>query len=130
MAIPTLFVGGCLYYFIFTVMAQHIGLPDVIARDLAPVVEKINIFLAIGLPVVFLILLSWAVVLSYKFLEPLETLEEDIKKIVQGDYSVRVQINQDHDLSPIADVINHLVEQLQRKEVKSSDESPQDSSDR
>jgi nitrogen fixation/metabolism regulation signal transduction histidine kinase len=79
---------------------------------------------------VFLILLSWAVVLSYKFLEPLETLEEDIKKIVQGDYSVRVQINQDHDLSPIADVINHLVEQLQRKEVKSSDESPQDSSDR
>lgn len=116
MIIPTVFVGGCLYYLIFTVMAEQIALPDMIARDLLPVIQNINYTLALGLPVVFVILLTWAVILSYRFVAPLERLEEDIAAIDEGDYSVRLEINKDHDLSPIADVINDLVDQLEKKE--------------
>jgi len=116
MLLPTLFVGGCLYYLIFTVLAEQIALPDVIARDLLPVISRINVVLAVGLPVVFLVLLTWAVILSYKFVAPLERLEEDISRIDEGDYSVRLQINKDHDLSPIADVINDLVHKLEQLE--------------
>ena len=115
MVIPTVFVGGCLYYLILQVMAEQIALPDVIARDLMPVIERINFILAVGLPVVFVLLLTWAIVLSYRFVAPLERLEEDIKRIDEGDYSVRLQIREDHDLSPIAGVINDLVDQLDRK---------------
>jgi signal transduction histidine kinase len=121
MVIPTIFVGGCLYYFIFTVLAEQMALPDVIARDLIPVIEKINLTLAIGLPVVFVILLTWAVILSYRFVSPLERLEEDIKKIDEGDYGIRIQINKDHDLSPIADVINDLVDKLQKHKEKATE---------
>ena len=119
MLIPTIFVGGCLYYLIFTVMAERLILPDVIARDLVPVIQSINYSLAVGLPVVFILLLTWAVILSYRFVAPLERLEEDIARIDEGDYSVRLQISKDHDLSPIADVINDLVDQLDRKKGKS-----------
>ena len=115
MVIPTVVVGGCLYYFIFTVMAEQIILPDVIARDLLPIIERINYTLLVGLPGVFVLLLSWAVFLSFKFVRPLERLEEDIKRIDEGDYTVRLQINKDHDLKPIADVINDLVKQLDSK---------------
>ncbi len=114
MVIPTVFVGGCLYYLIMQVMAEQIALPDVIARDLMPVIERINFILAVGLPVVFVVLLTWAIALSYRFVAPLERLEEDIKRIDEGDYSVRLQIREDHDLSPIAGVINDLVDQLDR----------------
>ncbi|MBD3379320.1 MAG: HAMP domain-containing protein [Candidatus Omnitrophica bacterium] len=117
MIIPTVFVGGCLYYFIFTVLAEQIALPDFIARDLLPVVYRINLILAVGLPIVFVGMLSWAVVLSYRFVAPLERLEEDIKRIDEGDYSVRLQVNKDHDLKPIADVINDLVDKLDREGV-------------
>ena len=116
MLIPTVFVGGCLYYLIFTVMAEQIALPDVIARDLVPVIQSINYTLAFGLPVVFVVLLTWAIILSYRFVAPLERLEEDLASIDEGDYSVRLQINKDHDLSPIADIINDLVDQLEKKE--------------
>ncbi|MFQ5952926.1 MAG: HAMP domain-containing protein, partial [Candidatus Omnitrophota bacterium] len=112
MIIPTVFVGGCLYYFIFTVMAEQLALPDIIAINLLPVIHKINYILLVGLPVVFVIMLGWAVFLSYRFVAPLERLEEDLERIDQGDYSVRLQIRKDHDLSPIADVINDLVEKL------------------
>lgn len=116
MALPTLFVGGCLYYLIITVMAERIALPDLMAKDLMPVINTINYVLLIGLPVVFIVLIVWATVLSYKFLAPLERLEEDIARIDQGDYSVRVQLARDHDLSPIAGVINHLMDKLEDKE--------------
>jgi len=89
-------------------------LPDMIARDLLPVVYRINFILAIGLPLVFVIMLSWAIILSYRFVAPLERLEEDLQKIDEGDYSVRLQIQKDHDLAPVADVINDLVDQLDR----------------
>ncbi|MFH1797758.1 MAG: HAMP domain-containing protein [Candidatus Omnitrophota bacterium] len=114
MIIPAAFVGGCLYYFIFTVMAEQIILPDVIARDLLPVIQRINFVLAVALPSIFVILLTWAIVLSYRFVAPLERLEEDIKRIDEGDYGVRLQISKDHDLSPIANVINDLMDQLER----------------
>ena len=115
MIIPTVFVGGCLYYLILNVMAEQIALPDVIARDLLPVIHRINFILAVGLPVVFLVLLSWAVILSFRFVGPLERLEEDLKRIDEGDYTVRLQISHDHDLAPIAGVINDLVDQLDKK---------------
>lgn len=114
MIIPTVFVGGCLYYFIFTVLAEQIVFPDVIARDLLPVVERINIILFVSLPVIFIVLLTWAIVLSYRFVGPLERLEEDIKSIDEGDYSVRLTINKDHDLAPIAGIINDLVDKLDK----------------
>ena len=112
MVIPTVVVGGCLYYLILTLMAEQILLPDIIARDLLPVIERINYILVISLPVVFIVLLTWAIVLSYRFVAPLERLEEDLQKIDEGDYSVRLEISHDHDLAPIAGVINDLVHQL------------------
>jgi signal transduction histidine kinase len=114
MIVPMIVVGGCLYYFILTIMAEQMALPDIIARDLLPVVEKVNFILLVGLPVVVMILLAWAVFLSYRFVAPLERLEDDIKRIDEGDYSVRLQITKDHDLSPIADVINDLVDKLEK----------------
>ena len=116
MIIPTVFVGGCLYYFIFTVMAEQLALPDIIASHLLPVIYQINFILLIGLPIVFGIMITWAIILSYRFVGPLERLEEDLEKIDEGDYSVRLQIRKDHDLSPIADVINDLVDKIQKHE--------------
>lgn len=115
MVVPTVIIGGCLYYFIFKVMAEQIGLPDVIARDLLPVVYRINYMLMISLPLFFIVMITWAVILSYKFVAPLERLEEDIKNIDDGDYSVRLQVDKDHDLAPIAAVINDLVDKLEKK---------------
>ena len=116
MVIPTVFVGGCLYYFMFTILADQLALPDVIAQHLLPVIEQINLTLVIGLPIVFIGLLTWARVLSYRFVAPLERLEEDLEKIDNGDYSARLEISEDHDLAPVADIINDLVRQLETRE--------------
>ena len=116
MVLPAVFIGGCLYYLVLSIIAEQLALPDIIARDLIPVIQRINFILIAGLPIVFLVLLSWAVLLSYRFVAPLERLEEDIKRIDEGDYSVRIQISKDHDLRPVADAINDLVDKLDKRE--------------
>lgn len=91
-------------------------LPDIIARDLMPVIQRINVLLAIGLPIVFAVIGAWAFILSYRFIAPLERLEEDLQKIDEGDYSVRLEVQDDHDLKPVADIINDLVDKLDKTE--------------
>ncbi|MCK4463592.1 MAG: hypothetical protein KAU58_04710, partial [Candidatus Omnitrophica bacterium] len=78
MLVPTLIVGSCLYYFIFTIMAEQLGIPEAIAINLIPVLKKINFMLITGLIPLFLLLFSWGLILSHRFSGPLERVEKDL----------------------------------------------------
>ena len=116
MVIPLLFVIGCLYYLIFTIMAEQLGIPESIAYNLFPVVKKINAILAIGLPPLFLLLIWWGAILSHRFAGPLERLERELEKITHShDFSHRIRLRRNDDVRPLADAINKLLESIHRK---------------
>jgi len=116
MAIPVLFAIGCLYYLIFTITAEQLGIPESIAINLFPVVRKVNTILAIGLPPLFLLLIWWGTILSHRFAGPLQRLERELHHIAQsGDYSFRIHLRKHDDLRPIANAINKLLDSIHRK---------------
>ena len=116
MAIPLLFAIGCLYYLIFTVMAEQLGIPESIAYNLFPVVKKINAVLAIGLPPLFLLLIWWGTVLSHRFAGPLQRLEKEIHKVTHsGDFSHKIHLRKNDDVKPLADEINKLLDSIHKK---------------
>lgn len=116
MVIPLLFAIGCLYYLIFTLVAEQLGIPESIAYNLFPVVKKINAILAVGLPPLFLLLIWWGTILSHRFAGPLQRLEKELHKITHsGDYSHRVHLRKNDDVKPIADAINKLLDSVHRK---------------
>lgn len=116
MIIPVLFAIGCLYYMIFTIMAEQLGIPESIAYNLLPVVNKINTILAIGLPPLFLLLIWWGAILSHRFAGPLQRLEKELHKISHtGDYSHRIRLRKNDEVRPVADAINKLLDHMQRK---------------
>lgn len=115
MLIPLFLAAGCLYYLIFQIMAEQLAIPESIAYNLIPVLNRINFILLVSLPPVVILLFVWGVILTHRFVGPLERLEDDLKKISKGDYSIRVQIRKDDDLRPVADVINDIVDKLERK---------------
>lgn len=116
MIIPLLFAIGCLYYLVFTIMAEQLGIPESIAYNLFPVIKKVNAILAVGLPPLFLLLIWWGTVLSHRFAGPLERVERELHKITAtGDYSHRIRLRKSDDIKPIADSVNKLLESLQRK---------------
>ncbi len=116
MLIPMVFVGGCLYYLIFTMMARQIGIPEYIAYNLIPVIKEINFILLVGIPPLLLLLIWWGVVLSHRFAGPLERLESEMKKICEeGHYKHRIHLRKSDDVRPVADSINKLLDKLEGK---------------
>ena len=116
MVVPLVLVGCCLYYLIFTLTAEQIGIPEYIASTLLPVVSKINAMLLIGLPPLFLLLIAWGVVLSHRFAGPLERLEKEVKGVSKDNhYKHRIVLRKHDDIKPIADAINKLLEKLEER---------------
>ena len=111
--IPLFVVGGCLYYFIFQIMAEQLAIPESIARNLIPVLHKINFLLLVSLPPVIILIFVVAALLTHRVTGPLWRLENDLKKISEGDYSVRLKIRKDDDLRPVVDIINKIIDRLE-----------------
>ena len=112
MLVPTLIVGSCLYYFIFTIMAEQLGIPEAIAINLIPVLNKINFMLITGLIPLFILLFLWGLILSHRFSGPLERVEKDLDKILEGDTSIRFKVREKDDISGIVGKLNKLIERL------------------
>lgn len=114
MFIPLIFLGGCLYYLIFTIMAEQLGIPEYIAYNLTPVIKKMNFILLVGIPPLFLLLLLWGIILSHRFAGPIERLEKELKKMGEdGDHSRRIRLRKHDDIRPLAEAINKLMEKLE-----------------
>ena len=114
MAVPLVLVGCCMYYLIFTLMAEQIGIPEYIAYNIFPVVNKINMMLIIGVPPLFLLLLLWGVILSHRFAGPLERLEEELKEIYgEKRHRHRISLRKHDDVKPVADSINKLLDKIE-----------------
>lgn len=113
--LPLLIVGGCLYYLIFQIMAEQLAIPELIAYNLIPVVEKINFLLIIGIPPIIGLLFIWGTILTHRLIGPLARLQEDLKKISEGDYSIRLKIRKDDDLRFLVNVINKIIDKLEKR---------------
>jgi len=115
MLLPTLLIGALLYYLILNIIAEEIAFPEAIASILFPAIHKINIVLLVGVPILFLILIGWGIMLSHRFAGPVYRLEKELDKIAGGDYSVRIKFRKNDDLKRIADAVNKVLDKLQHK---------------
>ena len=113
--LPVFVVAGCLYYLIFQIMAEQLAIPESIAYNLMPVLHKINFLLLIGLPPIVIFLFLWGTILTHRLIGPLNRLENDLREISEGNYSVRLKLRKDDDLRPIADTINKIIDKLEKK---------------
>lgn len=114
--VPLVFVAGCLYYLMFSLMAAQIGIPEYVSYHLTPVLQKINIILLVGGPLLLVVLLMVGIMVSHRFAGPLERLESELKKITEkGDYKHRIHLRKSDDIRSIADAINKVLDKLEAK---------------
>lgn len=109
MLAPTLLIGYSFYNLVFNLMAKQMIFPEAIMANLVPVIERVNAFLVFALPVVILVILWFALVISHRFAGPIERLESDLDQILAGDYYHRVSIRKNDDLIGVAKRINAVL---------------------
>ena len=114
--VPLVVSAACLYYLIFKIMAEQLGIPEYIALTLLPVIHKINMILLISVPPLFLILIIWGIVLSHRFAGPIERMVKEVKKIAaHRSYSTRIRLRKGDDINPLADAVNELLESVEKR---------------
>jgi len=112
MILPTLILGGCLYYIIFNLMAEQLGIPEVIAFHLLPVVDKVNLVIFISLPIVFLLLFIIGRIIARNLVGPIERIESELRKAVTSDRLCRIRVRSEDRLKPLVDDINAVIEKI------------------
>ena len=116
MIVPMLFVGGCLYFIIFNIMAEQLGIPEYVACNLFPVIKKINVIIAIGFPILIALLFVWGVILSHRFAGPMARLRREIDNITHsGNFNKRLRVRKHDDIKPLADSINRMLDKVEGK---------------
>lgn len=113
--IPTLIIGSCLYYIIFNLMAEQLGIPEVIAYHLIPVVKKVNMVLLISLPVIFVILITIGIFLTRRLIGPIERIESDLGNIISSNIIRKIKVRKGDALKQLVDNINAVLEKLAEK---------------
>ncbi len=114
-ALPTFLFAFCLYYLIFYLMAEQLGIPESIAYNITPVLGKINFILLLGLPVIAVALLLWGLLISHRIAGPIYRLEKELDKISKGDFSLRIKFRKKDELASIAEGINKVLDKIEGK---------------
>ena len=113
--VPTILVGGCLYYLVFTLIAEEIAIPEFISLTLFPALERINAVLLISIPVIFILIGGWGMVLSHRLAGPIDRLNKELFEIAEGDYRKRIELRKEDVLKGVADNINRLLDKLEKR---------------
>lgn len=107
--IPAGIVAVCLYYLIFNMLAWQMGIPEAIAYNLIPVVEKINLVILITLPLALLIIWIIALELSHRITGPLSRLERELDARIAGELRGPIKLRLKDEFRLLAEKINKLI---------------------
>ncbi len=114
MLAPMLVIGFCLYNLVFNLLALQLVFPEAIMANLVPVIERVNKWLIMSLPVLALVVLWVALVISHRFAGPIERLESELDKVLAGDHDHRIDTRKKDDLKGVVQRINAILDLLKK----------------
>lgn len=107
--IPAVIVAVCMYYLIFNMLAIQMVFPEAIANSLLPVLHKVNIILAISIPVILLLIWIIALELSHRIAGPLYRMEKELDERISGTKQGPIKIRKKDELKLLLDKLNKLL---------------------
>ncbi len=107
--IPATVIALCMYYLIFNLLASQMFFPEAIAYNLMPVLHKVDIIIAIAIPIIILLLWLVALELSHRIAGPLYRLEKELDAIIAGTRQGPIRLRKKDELHSLVSRINKLI---------------------
>jgi len=114
-AIPLIMALAGLYYLMYYAVLSQILIPEGVIAMLLPAMRRVNIVVAISLPVALFIILRIALIYSNRIVGPVPRLEREIDKMLAGDYSLRLKVRDKDELRSLVKKIDMLLEELKKE---------------
>jgi len=107
--IPAVIIAACLYYLIFQMLATQMVFPEAIAHNIIPVLNKVNLILAVALPVSLFLLWIIALELSHRVAGPLYRIEKELDERISGNKHGPIRLRAKDEFKLLADKLNKLI---------------------
>jgi len=111
-AVPLVVLLGGLYYLIYYSVFTQMLIPEAIVTTLLPAMKKVNITVAVILPVALYLILRAALIYSNRVIGPVPRLERELDRVIAGDYSVRLKARNKDELQSLISKLIVLLERL------------------
>ncbi|OGX27823.1 MAG: hypothetical protein A2787_05190 [Omnitrophica WOR_2 bacterium RIFCSPHIGHO2_01_FULL_48_9] len=112
--IPTLFTTVSLFYLIFSITADQIGIPEAIFANIIPAAYRVALILCIGLPLVILGILVVAHKITHKIVGPFDRVVRELDESIKGRRNAPIKLREGDKFAPLVDKINILLERLSK----------------
>jgi heme/copper-type cytochrome/quinol oxidase subunit 2 len=113
--VPAIIVTILLYYLIFQITAQEIGMPDVIAQHIMPAAQKVLAILFIAIPIIVAILLFFAYRITHQIIGPFDRIVRELDECLAGTKHGHIIIRKSDKFWPLVHKINELLDKLEQK---------------
>ncbi len=113
MLTPVLIVGFGFYYFVFHLLEEQLAFPEAILSNLTPVIQRVNFWLLITLPILVFAIWWIALRMTHRFAGPVERIEKELDRAIAGDrITQKIKLRRHDDLKGLADRINALLSKI------------------
>ena len=107
--IPATIVAIGMYYIIFNLLAWQIVIPEIIANNVIPVLRKVNMIIALAVPVALLLIWIIALELSHRIVGPLYRMEKELDERINEQRSGPIKLRKKDEFKALADRLNKLL---------------------
>lgn len=107
--LPAVIVAACLYYLIFHMIASQMVFPEAIAYNVIPVLRKINVIIAVALPLSLFLIWIIALELSHRVAGPLYRMEKELDERINGHKHGPIRLREKDEFKLLADKFNKLI---------------------
>ena len=107
--VPAIIIAACMYYLIFNMMAWQIAFPEAIAGILMPVLSRVNLILAIFLPLALLVIWFAALILSHRIAGPLYRIEKDLDARIAGSAHGPIRLRRKDEFKLLVEKLNKVI---------------------
>jgi len=112
--LPAIIVTICLYYLIFSVMANQFVFPEAIAYNIIPAAKKVTIILLIAAPVSISIIIIFAFKVTHRIIGPFDRIVRELDEYIEGKKEGHIIIRKTDKFWPLVDRINKLLDKLKK----------------
>ncbi len=112
--IPTVITTVSLFYLIFNITAQELGIPEAIAANILPAAQKVTVILLVALPVTTVIILILAYKVTHRIVGPFDRVVRELDEHLKGTRDGHISLRKNDKFWPLVNRINTLLDKLRK----------------
>ena len=112
--IPALITSIMLFYLIFYITAEQIGIPESIAYNVLPAAKKVVKIMLLATPLAITVILIIAHKVTHRIIGPFDRVVRELEECITGQRKGPIMLRKNDKFWPMVDNINKLLERISR----------------